>query len=251
MPNWCHNVLTVQGTSQAMKKFYKLIGDDIKNDFLMNKLLPIPEELLKYDSPNIFRPITSISPNLDGVNQVDEFGMTKSEHKLLLVTLINKYGFDNWYDWCCDNWGCKWDMDNLSVLEKDNIKLKVDYWTPWDPNLEFIELLSLVFRKLKFELVYSETGMWFAGKLMIHDETYSHDNLNLGILSFVPYGNGYKYISDEEIDEYDTYYQVTFIGDDWVRYCNDDGFSKETVLNWNELEQEMKSDNVNKNNDSD
>ena len=44
---------------------------------------------------------------------------------------------DNWYGWCCSNWGTKWDVVQPYVsddVEEDSITVSFD--TAWGPPLE-------------------------------------------------------------------------------------------------------------------
>ena len=71
MPNWCSNKLVASGSVEAIAEFSAWV-DDGKN--LLSKIIPTPKELTERQSP---------------------FNGPKEES----AALVEKYGFDNWYDW--------------------------------------------------------------------------------------------------------------------------------------------------------
>ena len=88
MPNHCENILGVMGKTEDVMEFINFItvksDEGIDEYKIFKSLSPLPEELTNTSFPQ-------------SVNE---------ELKL-------KYGFDNWYEWCCANWGTKWgDYDN-------------------------------------------------------------------------------------------------------------------------------------------
>ena len=86
MPNWCTNRVEVFDTEENIKKFKEYVSDG-DSLFSLQKIKPMPEELAHTTSP-------SGEPNVD---------------------FINKYGVDNWYDWCTNNWGVKWDVGDVEL----------------------------------------------------------------------------------------------------------------------------------------
>lgn len=165
MPNHCENTLGVLGKTEDVIEFVNLVskGDDVYEIF--KSLKPMPKELIDTSFPQV----------------------TNEELK-------SKYGYDNWYDWCCANWGTKWgDYDNntpgiehssiTSYPELENGDVDIEnpitvltnessihfyYQTAWAAGEEYLgKLLSEQFPKLIFWLYYEEPGMCFAGELRI------------------------------------------------------------------------------------
>ncbi len=81
MPNWTKNELEVSGKAKEVRRFLKHMGEG----FSFERIIPMPE--------NCFR------GNLG----------TKDKEECL------KKGIPNWYDWCSENWGTKWDCSEVEV----------------------------------------------------------------------------------------------------------------------------------------
>jgi hypothetical protein len=175
MPNWCHNrVYFGLGDSvENNNKFREYIGiplteededvvEDIKFDF--NKVLPLPKELTnhgvnivtqeEYDNwkPNpehtwIQRPITQ--------KMSDEFK--------------EKFGTDNWYNWCLDNWGTKWNACESYLTSNDEDGIEINFETAWGPASGIFELIEQKIAEEQWDITvswfYDEPGMMFAGYL--------------------------------------------------------------------------------------
>lgn len=56
------------------------------------------------------------------LNELEEIGKTAIEN-------ARKYGAVTWYNWRCENWGCKWNSYDLSIKDDDTIFIT----TPWSP----------------------------------------------------------------------------------------------------------------------
>lgn len=50
----------------------------------------------------------------------------------MYLTNMQKYGASTWYDWCINNWGCKWDASRTEVYDFDDISV-ITFQTPWAP----------------------------------------------------------------------------------------------------------------------
>jgi hypothetical protein len=143
MPNWCNNTLTIQDCDEpfdtVMKDYLTTIKDeDTGNtetilDF--QKIVPMPVELKGTVSPTP----SDIDPELQ-------------------KTLLEKYGADNWYDWCARNWGTKWNCCDPFISESG-----MSFTTAWSPPLPVItDLAKLIGKDLR--LTYIEEGMGFCGE---------------------------------------------------------------------------------------
>jgi hypothetical protein len=73
-----------------------------------------------------------------------------------------KYGYKNWYDWCVNEWGTKWDIGAEGYeVEIENGGLNLSFDSAWSPPLQAYEKLM----ELGFEVraYYYEPGVAFAG----------------------------------------------------------------------------------------
>ena len=135
MPNNCYNYLeVVDGDITLLEPYLKHVQTDFGTETTpdFQKIIPMPEELKGTTSP-------SNTPN--------------------------------WYDWCCDNWGTKWNAyDGQSVGEHD---AGIGFYTAWGPPTPVIvELAKKVGQTLR--MVYDEPGMDFCGELIAEpDGTYN------------------------------------------------------------------------------
>jgi len=137
MPNWCMNRVEVYGTNEDIENFREYVkqGD---LPFSFQTINPMPEELKDTHSP-------SGEPNVD---------------------LINKYGVDNWYDWCTTNWGVKWDIAEISIeSEEHEDHLIYNFDTPWGPPEPIYDILVDKFPDISISWFYDEPGMQMAGYL--------------------------------------------------------------------------------------
>ncbi len=152
MPNWCNNSLTISShDGEDLNQFY-LNNKTEENELDFNCICPIPSELMNIESLN----------NLDDIKKQE---------------LIDKYGFSDWYNWCNNNWGTKWNTSDVNYNKYDD-QLVYSFNTAWGPpNAWFIKLTEK-YTDLEIRLEYEESGMDFAGFMdysdgVLSDESYS------------------------------------------------------------------------------
>jgi hypothetical protein len=80
---------------------------------------------------------------------------------------LSTYGYANWYDWCVNEWGTKWDVggegDQASQDSPTDLRMNFDSaWAPPVPAMQKFQDLGF-----KVKLVYWESGMCFCG---LYDE---------------------------------------------------------------------------------
>lgn len=163
MPNWTQNTLKVKGSDADLKKF----EEDM--DSLCRRVYPKnPEIIFSYnlgkELPMDLR--GTISPRPKTREELIELAkkynwdpsVLDSNLKMALTPdeakrydkLLKTYGVDNWYDWCCENWGVKWDTVDSSK-ERTPRMLVYRFMSPWGapeaaiyhiankyPNLQFV-----------------------------------------------------------------------------------------------------------------
>lgn len=137
MPNWCNNTLTLSHEDPAMIARAKQAFADGR---LLDEFIPVPQELKDVPSPN-----------------------READHAELLR---KKYGASDWYDFCVNNWGTKWDIgDGNGIQTWDDHELIVYFDSAWSPPTTAYQR----FEELGFRVyaTYYEPGMCFCG---IYDE---------------------------------------------------------------------------------
>ena len=160
MPNWCNNTLELQHEDPAMIERAKKAFAEGK---LLNEFVPVPESL-------------HIVAGRVG-DDADE-----AQKKLEEDTARNLevHGYGNWYDYCVNEWGTKWDVGGDDYNEPyqetaNDIILSFDSaWAPPIAAMEKLEALGFSVR-----LYYYEPGMAFAGIYEDgHDDYYEYGGMN-------------------------------------------------------------------------
>jgi hypothetical protein len=160
MPNWCTNVVNISGTEEKVKEFVDFVGQD----FDFDKFVPCPPELLTVSSP---------------VHLVSEEDFQKQEEKIkagenpfrrnitrrIQLEYIEKYGFDNWYDWCHYNWGVKWSPSDVNFNQFALNQAGWNFQTPWGPPTAIFRLLREKFPDVEIEWCWQEECMQAYGFL--------------------------------------------------------------------------------------
>jgi hypothetical protein len=71
---------------------------------------------------------------------------------------------EDWYRWCCNNWGTKWDFGRDEYYDPAKIedgKVVVSFNTAWSPPVQFYE--KLVELDYNLRATYFEPGMAYCG----------------------------------------------------------------------------------------
>ena len=141
MPNWCNNTLELQHEDPAMIERARVAFNDGK---LCNEFVPVPESL-----------------HVVAGRVSDEAEQAKLEADT--AKNLADHGYGNWYDFCVNEWGTKWDVGGdgqiADVLEDGRLAMSFD--SAWSPPIQFYEkMLDLGFSVRAY---YYESGMCFAG----------------------------------------------------------------------------------------
>ena len=143
MPNWCNN--TVEITHKDPAKMYALV-EAINEGKFCNFAKPVPESL------NIVA---------GKVGDPEEQMMLEAKEELNL----EQHGYRNWYDFCVNEWGTKWDVDPYDKVEYDDQHDKngitFGFDSAWSPPIGVFE--ALVEQGFEVRAYYYEPGMCFAG----------------------------------------------------------------------------------------
>ena len=139
MPNYCSNYISVRGKNSA-EFLVKRLADAFDAGELCQAVIPVPE---------ILRDTTS--PTQPG----DEAAAEQRQAET---------GFSNWYDFCVNRWGTKWDISSQAECERDEDGLGFNgtFDTAWAPPMGVVE--QMVELGLEVTLYYNEPGMSFVGK---------------------------------------------------------------------------------------
>ena len=88
---------------------------------------------------------------------------------------------DNWYDWCVNNWGTKWDIHESFVgddTEEDSIQFSFD--TAWGPPVAAFRSWAERDGRVTYRLTYMEPGMGFVGWDSYDGESFDEDYVEQG-----------------------------------------------------------------------
>lgn len=134
MPNWVYNSLHAIGSPSEVSRFVRRMKTE-NSEFDFNAIAPCHPDLMNATS---------------GWSK-DEATMAKwkREHEANLA----KHGYATWYDFCCEEWGTKWNAREIEIDFFEGCKaVHVNFTTAWDTPRALMEKISREFPTLEFEV---------------------------------------------------------------------------------------------------
>ena len=146
MPNWCDNQITITGPNSVIDKIEKIVTEEKDGEGLLNYFHPMPKQLEDTTSP---------SSSADKPQPMVE-------------------GFDCWYDWRCENWSTKWDVNEFYGVDRQHLNDSLDestisfgFSSAWSPPINAYQsfLINMSEKNLDVSVkaYYYEGGCDFAG----------------------------------------------------------------------------------------
>ena len=146
MPNWCDNQVTITGPNSVIDKIEKIVNEEKDGDGLLNFFHPMPKQLKDTTSP---------SSSADKPQPMIE-------------------GFDNWYDWRCENWSTKWEVNEFYGVDRQHLNDSLDestisfgFSSAWSPPINAYQtfLINMSEKNLDVSVkaYYYEGGCDFMG----------------------------------------------------------------------------------------
>lgn len=202
MPNWVQNEIIFENAGdekvEALIREVKLATESEDYTFDFNKLIPMPKSLEIESGSNTDRAIayyvterltvpveqTNLSELIsnhfsnDWANEVVSWLKNSPETSTEVWDKLYEdgkqymynrehYGCYTWFDWCCRNWGTKWNACNAE-WDLDNGTLV--FQTAWSPPIPVIETLAEKYPDIEFthrwadEDIGNNCGqMWYSG----------------------------------------------------------------------------------------
>jgi len=143
MPNWCNNYLELEHDDPKMIERAQKAFADAR---LLDEFVPVPKSL------HIVAGRVGADDNAEQIKLEEDTARNIATH-----------GYANWYDYCVNEWGTKWDVggegDQATVHSPNKISMGFDSaWAPPVPAMEKFQDLGF-----RVKLVYWESGMCFCG----------------------------------------------------------------------------------------
>ena len=165
MPNWCNNSVEIYHADPAM---IERVRKGFNDGGLLSELLPCPKDL---------------TDTVSGSMGEDK----RAEHEAQQAANVEKYGYANWYDFCVNEWGTKWDVGADGNPAQDIPGgLMLGFDSAWSPPIGAYEKLTE--QGFRIRAMYYEPGMAFAGVWEEgHDDYYDYGGLDsAGIAEALP-----------------------------------------------------------------
>jgi hypothetical protein len=156
MPNWCNNSVEIYHTDPAM---IERVRKGFNDGGLFSELIPCPQEL---------------TDTVSGSMGEDK----RAEHEAQQAANVEKYGYPNWYDFCVNEWGTKWDVGADGNPAQDiPCGLMLSFDSAWSPPIGAYEKLTE--QGFRIRAMYYEPGMAFAGVWEEgNDDYYDYGSMN-------------------------------------------------------------------------
>ena len=157
MPNWCNNFVEL---THEDPKMIQRAYDALERGEFLQEFCPVPEQL-------------KITAGFlgDGDAQKELEAQTKRN--------VEELGYGNWYDYCVNEWGTKWDVgeQGASDIHPDGNLLTTSFDSAWSPPINAyakLEELGFMIRAGYYESGMAYCGQWENG----NDDYYDLANMS-------------------------------------------------------------------------
>lgn len=154
MPNWCDNVVTITGDKEKIAEILKIIGER--------------EASRKFDVPGFLgycvpEPDYSTTPVARTYPEIDAKHANSEEEKEKAIKNEPTIREDSWWDWRVQNWGTKWEVDDISISQSSDTCINLSFVSAWSPPIDALDKLLEQDGIEQIVAHYYEPGMSFAG----------------------------------------------------------------------------------------
>jgi len=102
-----------------------------------------------------------------------------SDYGKQYIRNIKKYGCSTWYDWCCENWGTKWNACYCNICKiPETDDYIIEFSTAWAAPVGIIKKVSEMCKDKEFLWEYENED---------YDGTYTLTKMNGEIVEYVEY----------------------------------------------------------------
>jgi len=142
MPNWCNNSVELYHKDPSMiERARKAFNDGA----LLEEFIPVPASL------------KIVAGRVGDDTSPEQQLLEEQESTNLFV-----YGYKNWYDFCVNEWGTKWDIGaDGNPAEDIPSGLMLTFDSAWSPPIGAYE--KLLDQGFEIRAMYYEPGMAYAG----------------------------------------------------------------------------------------
>lgn len=144
MPNWCNNSVTISHPDSAKME---ALAQAVREGEFLKHIIPIPDDL------------QIVAGRVGDDNNPDQIELERKT-----AENIEKYGAGNWYDFCVNHWGTKWDVDPYepSDVKVENNTIQFGFDSAWSPPIGIYE--AMIEDGYEVVAYYYEPGMAYVGK---------------------------------------------------------------------------------------
>lgn len=143
MPNWCANTVELTHEDPAM---IERVRSAFSRGELLNEFVPVPEDLKN-----------TVAGSLgNGEEQKALEEQTERNRQL--------HGYSNWYDFCVNEWGTKWDVGggDCDFGSPSDTHITLNFDSAWAPPIRVFERMVNE-HGFNVQAYYYEPGMGFCG----------------------------------------------------------------------------------------
>ena len=126
MPNWVSHNVKIIWDQKDLEKFKEEVASD-DNEFDLNKILPMPDNIFKGN---------------------------------LWLKEKEIYWKNNWYDWSIENWGTKWNSCEANYIKSNNNSLYLFFQTALSTPIWIWETIAKKYKTLVFEIEFADEDIW-------------------------------------------------------------------------------------------
>ena len=142
---------------------FKDTCDKRRDMFDFQSIYPMPNGLEGTSSPtNVVDTQEEVDKWKEEHPKWEAMGMGRPITQAEYDTLMSEHGVSNWYDWCSDNWGTKWNCNTVEFEEDGNL-LRYEFDTAWSPPEGIYWKLKELFPSVHISWFFREEGMEMAG----------------------------------------------------------------------------------------
>lgn len=201
-----HNCSIELDDNEIMKS--KLVKYGVKNMFRdtdewHKEVFERTKEMLSKDGPDKKYSFgVSLGPSKDKEMTLKEAGM-------IYCSNLDLYGSVNWYDWCCDNWGTKWNACDVYCDWFNDNELFYEFNTAWSAPYGVFEEIAEDYPDISFEVLYADEDIGSnCGRITFNDHrlVYWEPDDRKAAVAFALEVHGYEddikdYLDEDDVEE--------------------------------------------------